>query len=138
MRNVTLTFTLSPILILIFACSHDGALDPGNNQGGTRATFSSIQSNVLSTTCAVSGCHNGTQPPNMSGSVAYSNLVNVGNLIGTLDYIEPNNADNSYLYRKVTGQNIVGKRMPENGPPYLSTAVTDSIKAWIDAGAPNN
>jgi hypothetical protein len=74
----------------------------------------------------------------MSGSVAYSNLVNVGNLIGTLDYIEPNNADNSYLYRKVTGQNIVGKRMPENGPPYLSTAVTDSIKAWIDAGAPNN
>lgn len=140
MKKRFFIFMLSLPVITLNACSHDAGTGPdnGNNQGNeTRATFSSIQSTVLSPTCAVSGCHNGTQTPNLSSGVAYSQLVNVQNLIRTLDYIKPNNADSSYLYLKVIGQNISGLQMPRNGTP-LSQAVTDSIKAWINAGALNN
>jgi hypothetical protein len=33
---------------------------------------------------------------------------------------------------------IVGRRMPQNGPPYLTDGQIFIIQRWIDIGAPNN
>lgn len=117
------------------ACSNDTATNP-TNSSPTFATFSSIQGTVFSPRCAVSGCHNGAERPTLSAGAAYNNIVNVRSTQG-LDYIEPGNADNSYLYRKLTGVNISGDRMPRGQAP-LAQAVMDSIRVWIQNGAPNN
>ena len=51
----------------------------------------------------------------------------------------PNNPDNSYLVHKVDGTSgIIGVRMPQNGPPYLSDGQIDIIRRWIELGAPRN
>ena len=117
------------------ACSEDSVTNPGNNQP-TLATFSSIQATVFSPRCAISGCHNGAERPNLSASGAFNNIVNVRST-QNLDYVEPGSPDNSYLYRKLTGSGITGDRMPRGQAP-LAQAVTDSIKVWIQNGALNN
>jgi hypothetical protein len=49
------------------------------------------------------------------------------------------NPNSSYLVQKLEGApNIVGSRMPRNGPPFLSDAQVKMIRDWIAAGALNN
>ena len=43
----------------------------------------------------------------------------------------------SSLIRKLEGTQAVGGRMPQGGP-FLDQAAMDTIKDWIDDGAPNN
>ena len=51
----------------------------------------------------------------------------------------PGNANNSYLVMKLEGAaSITGLRMPRNGPPFLTDAQVQMIRAWITAGAANN
>jgi len=61
-----------------------------------------VQTQVFSPSCALSGCHNGTRSPNLSAGLSFSQIVNVSSS-QSLDYIEPNNPDNSYLIRKIEG-----------------------------------
>ncbi len=110
--------------------------EPGPGQKEMRARFSSIADTVFRTSCALSGCHNGTQRPNLTPNVAYNNIVNIPSSAGD-DYIEPGDPNRSYLYRKITGNNIFGDRMPRGRPP-LSQAKIDSIRKWILDGAPQN
>src|SRR5262245_57303629 len=124
------------LMLGIFACSNDTGMNPDISNSPTLATFSSIQANIFTPRCATSGCHNGSERPNLSSTVAYNNIVNVRSTQG-LDYVEPGDANNSYLYRKLIGSGITGDRMPR-GQAALSQAVTDSIKAWIQNGALNN
>lgn len=104
-----------------------------------RATFSSIQSEVFNESCALAGCHGDVQSPNLSAGVSYNNIVNRRSFgDANMDYIEPGNADSSYLFRKITGApGINGVQMPRNGTP-LSTTIIDSIRVWINTGALNN
>ena len=135
MKTYIRNFSIVLCVPLLNACGGDSPTEPATATPPL-AKFSSIQQNVFTTTCAVSGCHNGTQTPRLSAGSAYNNIVNVLNSAG-IPYVDPGNANNSYLYRKLTGQNISGDRMPRGRSP-LSAAVTDSIKAWIDDGAANN
>jgi hypothetical protein len=49
------------------------------------------------------------------------------------------NASGSYLIQKLEGaSDIVGLRMPRNGPPFLTAAQIDLIRQWINNGAPAN
>ena len=49
----------------------------------------------------------------------------------------PGDPDNSYLVQKLEGNaSIVGRRMPINGPPYLSDGQIKIIRRWIAIGAP--
>jgi len=121
-------------VIGLSACGDDAGTNPTNVS--TLSTFSSIQLNVFNPVCAVSGCHDGTQSPNLNASVAYTNIVNVAGSQG-LVYIQPGNPNNSYLYRKPTGANIVGDRMPR-GRGALPQAALDSVRVWIEKGAQNN
>ena len=51
----------------------------------------------------------------------------------------PGNPSGSYLVQKLEGAaDIVGSRMPRNGPPFLSDAQVALIRLWIQNGALNN
>jgi hypothetical protein len=74
---------------------------------------------------------------NLSQGQAYANIVNVqSNQMPSLDRIEPNDPDNSYLIRKIEGTGLL-QRMPAGGSP-LPAATIQLIRDWTAAGAPNN
>ncbi len=101
------------------------------------ATFTNIQSDIFNQSCAFSGCHaSGSVNPNLSGT-SYEIIVNKKSSTG-MDYIKPNDPDNSYLLQKIIGSNgIHGSRMPLNSSP-LSQDKIDIITEWINDGAKNN
>lgn len=104
-------------------------------------TFSFIQDNVFTPTCAVSGCHAGASPAagmDLSAGQAFTNIVGVNSgQAPTLQRVNPGDADNSYLVQKIEGTATVGGRMPLNGSP-LSSELIQNIREWIAAGAENN
>ena len=105
---------------------------------GLTATFSSIQSEVFSTRCAVSGCHvENSIDPVLSTGQAYNNILNVMSINPPFPYIYPSRSDSSYIINKLRGVNIQGERMPLI-KQALSNSVIDSVAAWIDRGALNN
>lgn len=136
----TVTFTVT---------DNNGATDPTPDSrtitvqgGGSQATFSAVQSQIFSASCAFSGCHAGGAPAeglNLSAGLAYSNIVNVrSSQRGSLDRIEPGDPDQSYLYLKVIGDpSIGGERMPRLAPA-LSQSLIDLLRDWIERGAPND
>jgi hypothetical protein len=78
---------------------------------------------------------------NLSSGQAYSNTVNVPSVeradLG-LDRIEPFFPLQSYLYLKITGNEAIeGGQMPLTGGPLSQTQI-DTIKSWIERGAPND
>ena len=113
-------------------------------------TFSSIQHDIFETSDS-SGrtpcvqCHTnvGRLPAGglilISGS-SYNALINAASLqrLGALRVI-PGNPEASYLIQKLEGAaGIAGRRMPFNGPPYLTDGQILVIKRWIEIGAPND
>jgi len=100
------------------------------------ATFSSIQSELLSKNCALSGCHAGSIPAGglvLSSGVAYNNIVNKIAYDETM-YIEPGDPDNSYLYQRVSTN--TSSVMPPTG--RLPQHMIDTLRVWIENGALNN
>jgi hypothetical protein len=106
--------------------------------GGTSnmaAKFSSIQAEVFSKSCALSGCHGGSQNPNLSAGLAYDNLVNQASLENpSMMRVKPGDSSNSFLMKKLTGDGT--SLMPPSG--QLSQVKIDSIALWINNGALNN
>jgi hypothetical protein len=106
-------------------------------------TFSQIQSGIFTPSCAKAGCH-------VSAVAAGSLVLEAGrayaNIVGRrapeqsqLDLVRPGNPEASYLLKKVRGDaDITGSRMPQDGPPFLSSRQIAGLAAWIQAGAPNN
>jgi len=133
-------FSLCLLGILFLTACEDliqGPEDEINNSGpgNMRATFSSIQSEVFSETCATSGCHGGSQDPNLSAGQAYDNLVNKASIQNpSMMRVKPGESNNSYLMKKITGDGT--SMMPPGGE--LSQAKIDSIALWINKGALNN
>ncbi len=148
-----------PTRLRVFAiavlCTAAAACDESLSQlaGPTpdlQPTFASIQKNIFETTdsagrtaCVV--CHSATgRAPsgglNLNHDVAYDQLVGaaVREKPGAVRVI-PGDPDSSYLVHKVEGlPDIVGRRMPFNGPPYLTDGQITIIKRWIANGAPRN
>lgn len=124
----------------ISACEH---ADPvGAGEDSVRPRLQSIQENVFSPSCAVSGCHAGPSPQqglNLSAGRAHENLVNVrSNERPALFRVAPGTPDSSYLIQKVEGRSsIVGERMPLGGKP-LSQEEINALRIWIERGAPEN
>jgi hypothetical protein len=128
------------LCLLLFVGCEDSIQGPEDEpvNGGPEnmpARFSSIQDEVFSKSCAVSGCHAGSQDPNLSVGQAYGNLINqLSAQNPSMMRVKPGDSNNSYLMKKLTedGTSI----MPPSG--QLSQVKIDSIAAWIDRGALNN
>lgn len=113
-------------------------------------TFTSIQQQIFEntdssgrtacTTCHTSTGRNPSGGLNLNHDVAYDQLVNLAarGKTGAVRVV-PGDAANSYLVQKLEGApGIAGRRMPFNGPPYLTDGQLLILKRWIAIGAPRN
>ena len=132
-----------PSLYLILAALALGGCSGGDGTGldgppPLEASFSSIQANVFTPTCATAGCHQGAGAPQglrLEEAVSYAMLVNVASSEdpGVLR-VAPGNPDASYLVQKLEGSASVGAQMPLNAAP-LPQATIDVVRQWITDGA---
>lgn len=136
------------LLAIIFVLTGCGKLKelPTEPGGGGEpidesATFTRVQNEVFTPTCAAIGCHDPLgqqQQLVLSPGRAYANIVNRPSTeMPSLQRIAPSDPSNSYLYRKVIGSGITGDRMPQGGP-FLTDAQIKLIRDWIRRGAPND
>ena len=140
MRRITHTLVLG-ILAAVAApgCEHAGPLEA---EGVLEPTLSSIQENIFSTSCALSGCHLGGSAPlglDLSEGRARDNLVDVPSAeVPELMRVEPGNPEDSYLVIKLEGSARLAPgtgRMPLGRSP-LSPEQIRVVREWIAAGAP--
>lgn len=125
------------LLSIVFSAC--GSLERDDEVGSSSLVPLNVQ-DIFTNHCAISGCHSGSSPKagqNLSESFAYNEIVNVNSSEQpALKRIHPGQPDNSYLVRKIEGTiGIDGDRMPQDGPPYLTTAQIDTIRLWISNGA---
>lgn len=109
----------------------------------TTVTFAQLQRDIFTPSCESCHTDNGRSPAgnlNLKSGAAYPNLVSQASSAKSgATRVIPGNASGSYLVQKLEGaSDIVGVRMPRNGPPYLSDAQVQLVRQWIAAGAPNN
>ena len=141
----------SPLLVifvgslLLSACGNLETItgpDPGSGDPiDQTATFTRVQNEIFTPTCARIGCHNvlGQQSQLiLDAGRAYEQTVNRASVENpSLNRVTPNDPASSYLYRKITGAGITGDRMPQGLPP-LSDAQISLVRNWIRRGAPND
>ena len=113
----------------------------GSPPPNANATFTRVQTEIFSPTCAQIGCHDSMyaqESLDLSAGKAYANIVNQRSIeSSSLNRVTPGNPDGSYLYQKVAGSaGITGDRMPQGG--LLTSAQVLLIHDWIARGAPND
>jgi hypothetical protein len=133
------------LVVGFLACAGEGTTGPDDGNGGGAPTLSGDVQPIFTANCAFSGCHGGSSPAqgmNLSAGQAFQNTVNVASVeLPSMDRIEPGQPGLSYLLNKIQGtQGTVGgsgQRMPLGGSP-LSQDDINTVRAWVQAGAPNN
>ena len=105
------------------------------------ATFSRVQAEIFTPSCALSGCHAGPAPQqgmDLSAGKSYASIVGVKANESTRARIAPGDPAASYLVSKTAGDpTISGSRMPLGGPS-LSAAAQKLLVDWVRRGAPND
>ncbi len=116
--------------------------DPANDPG---SSLSCDVQPTFTASCALSGCHAGTNPQqgmNLSEGQTFTNVVNVQSNQSPLLRIARSDPDASYLVHKVQGTHLtVGgccAQMPAGGGAPLTPAQIDTIRSWVSAGALDN
>ncbi len=120
-------------------CSYSD--DPESlNLLGEGVTWSGRVSHILEANCG--GCHGGTSPAaglNLIDDQAYTTLLGASTQKPDVNFIEPGQPDQSYLWLKINAdESIVGSAMPIdplNGQRTLSDSELADIKTWIENGA---
>ena len=118
-----LTF-ISVLALTIWGCSYDTEEDlypPPSTCNTTNVTFSGTV-NPLLTSYGCLGCHVGSAPQgniNLQGHTNVRNVANSGRLYGAISHAP-------------------GFQPMPHGMPKMAQCDINKIKAWIDAGAPNN
>jgi len=136
--------TLGALLLAMAAgaCSDSSPTTPTPTPPAS-PTLAMIQAQIFDPSCT--SCHTdvGRTPSaglNLRAGAAFAGLVSVASpaQAGAVRVI-PGNANNSYLVQKLEGApGITGLRMPRSGPPFLTDAQVQLVRAWITAGALNN
>jgi hypothetical protein len=114
---------------------------PQQPQSGPALSFAQIQAQIFTPTCAKSGCHDTAAA---SGGMVLAAGQSYGQIVGhpsqenpALERVQPGNPEASYLLKKVRGDaDISGTRMPQDGPPFLTSDQIAGIAGWIRGGAP--
>jgi|GEM_PF-358849 len=105
-------------------------------------SFAGVQAIFAKYNCTVAGsCHGGSNPQkgmNLESGQSFRNVIAKSTEDGTRLRVNPGNSTASYLFQKVIGGNITGARMPLgcSGSTCLSDTDINTIKDWIDEGAP--
>ena len=146
---------LRPVLVLAVLLLTSAACDEklttlAGPTPNLEPTFASIQREVFETTDSAGRtscvtCHRTTNlfisgGMNLTHDLAYDQLVGVASRTkpGATRVI-PGDPDHSYIIRKVEGASgIEGRRMPNDGPPYLTNGQILILRRWIAIGAPRN
>ena len=102
------------------------------------ATFSAIQENVFTVSCATAGCHQGAGAPQgliLDEANSFALLVDVPSMeVPAILRVAPGDPDNSYLIQKLEGTATVGGQMPLGRTP-LAQETIDVVRQWITDGA---
>jgi hypothetical protein len=105
--------------------------------GGFGPTFSEIQANVFTPSCATSNCHAGTLLGgglDLTAANSYAMLVGVASTQSAgVQRVNPGNPNNSYLIQKLEGPGASGNQMPPSAA--LPQADITTIRQWISDGA---
>ncbi len=110
--------------------------------GVDRVTLSGDVQPIFTSSCALSGCHAGTNPQrgqNLSVGQTFANVVNIVAMeLSTMNRVTPGQPNSSYLVHKVQGTHSdvggSGFQMPLGRSPLTQMEI-DLIRAWIEAGA---
>jgi mono/diheme cytochrome c family protein len=138
--------SLSSLTIAVVVACFATACDDNSPTTPTTptVTFSTqIQQQILDPACTACHTDQGRTPAgnlNLRSGQSHANLVGVASSgkPGAIRVIA-GNPSGSYMVQKLEGAaDIVGLRMPRNGPPYLTDAQVALIRQWIQNGAPNN
>ena len=139
-------FTFSVLALAVFVvaagCGTSSPSAPSPTPSGV-SFAQQIQAQILTPACTSCHTDDGRTPSgglNLKAGSAYAALVGVASSSkpGATRVIA-GNPSGSYLVQKIEGAaDIVGLRMPRNGPPFLSDAQVAMIRQWIQAGALNN
>jgi len=131
------------LVSLASACGKDSPAAPSNTTANTVTFSTQIQQQIFDPACTACHTDQGRTPAsnlNLRSGQSIANLVGVASVgkAGATRVIA-GNPSGSYLIQKLEGvADIVGLRMPRNGPPYLTDAQVALIRQWIQNGAPNN
>jgi hypothetical protein len=89
---------------------------------------------IMQANCGGPTCHRdgGIQPPGLDDAVAYDNIVGQDSF-GGIPYVSPGDSAGSHIVTRITSADAPMPPASEDNP--LSQADTDTIIAWIDAGA---
>jgi hypothetical protein len=137
---------LVPLLVFAavaaLACgTRKSPTEPNDDLPDPSATFSRVQAEVFTPSCALSGCHAGATPArsmDLSAGRAYGQVVGVPSAGSSRLRVAPGDVAGSYLVSKLRGDaTITGSRMPLGGP-YLSSEREQLVVDWIRRGAPND
>lgn len=129
------------VLLFLFSCESD---TPKPGFEPPDSSFGLIYTNIFSTSCALSGCHDGSsRSPSLTGEGTYDALIgqkpeNQMALQAGLQLIKPSDPDSSFLYQKLVfdvTEFKFGSPMPQGGIS-LSSEKIEFVKLWIEAGAP--
>jgi hypothetical protein len=153
MKKISASYQLSFLInmiigiVLIAGCEKNGTT--GN---AAKPTFDVIQDQILTTSCAVSGCHASTSDASygqhglvLAKGIAYSNLLgkiakNAAAASQKIQLVKPYDADNSFLFHKINCSSThhsntanFGGRMPLGG--FLTKGQVELVRQWINSGA---
>ena len=133
---------LTPLLVVLAAAcgTRKSPTEPADAPDPS-ATFSRVQSQIFTPSCALSGCHAGSAPKrgmDLSAGAAYSMIVRVASVESTRLRIAPGDPAGSYMVSKIQGDSTIsGGRMPFGGP-YLPPDKEKPLVDWVRRGAPND
>lgn len=121
--------------LFCYACAYNkGEITPtGCSTVIDSVSFSTEIQPILTTNCAIAGCHVGNTPSgnlNLEASKAYAALLKPGT-----GYIDTNNPTFSVLYSSLVS---TSKPMPPLGQQPLSACDLKRIEIWMKEGALNN
>jgi mono/diheme cytochrome c family protein len=134
---------LAGLAMMAARCSSSSPTTPTPTPPSGPTFSQQIQAQILTPACVSCHTDEGRNPSgglNLKSGSAYAALVGVASTgkPGAIRVIA-GNPSGSYLVQKLEGApDIVGLRMPRNGPPFLTDAQVALIRLWIQNGAPNN